>query len=199
MILSYTIANERISFKERNNGYGDAETLQYPGPLQIRIKKSCSHDLSILNIDGRMMVETDINYHPAEGIGILACIQQVDNPGCMVFSADQNFALNCSPKITDILFIQSHIPFTYKYADRSVVKRVDMFMYQKEAERLLSPSLLNTIDEHDMVSIKADSKDKAVEELLQTINKKIQGEHLCKYLHELLVCLNETGKWRSRF
>ena len=146
-----------------------------------------------------MIVETDINYHPNDAIGIVACIQQIDNPGCMVFSAEQNYALNCSPKITDVLFIQSHIPFTYKYADRTVVRRVDMFMHQKEAERLLSPSLLNTIDENDMVSIKTDSRNNMMHELLETINKKIQGEHLCKYLHELLVCLNETGKWRSRF
>src|SRR5215471_12656654 len=68
VVLSYTIANERISFKERNSVYGNSETLQYPGPLQIRIKQSCLHDLSILNVDGRMMVETDINYHPNEAI-----------------------------------------------------------------------------------------------------------------------------------
>jgi len=146
-----------------------------------------------------MMVETDINYHPTEEIGIVACIQLIENPGCMVFSAEKNFALNCSPRIIDVLFIQSHIPFTFTYADRSVVKRIDMFIGKNEAEKLLNPSLLNKIDEHDMIAIKVDSRYKMVEELLDTINKKLQGEHLCKYLHELLICLNEIGKWRSRF
>jgi hypothetical protein len=184
---------------ERQNGDVADNFLHYPGPLQVRIKKTCSHELSILNIDGRMMVETDINYQPSNEIGVVACIQQIDNPGCMVFSADQNFALNCSPRIIDVLFIQSHIPFTFKYADRSVVRRVDMFIHQREAEKLLSPSLLNKIDEHDMIAIRADSRNQMVEELLTTINQKLQGDHLCQYLHELIVCLNENGKWKPRF
>lgn len=199
VVLSYTIANEKIYVKERYNSDSNYSSLQYPGPLQVRIRQTCSHELNVLNVDGRMMVETDINYHPTEEIGIVACIQLIDNPGCMVFSAEQNFALNCSPKIIDVLFIQSHIPFTFKYADRSVVKRIDMFIGKNEAEKLLNPSLLNKIDEHDMIAIKVDSRHKMVEELLDTINKKLQGEHLCKYLHELLICLNEIGKWKSRF
>lgn len=199
VVLSYTIANEKIYVKERYNSDSNYSSLQYPGPLQVRIRQTCSHELNVLNVDGRMMVETDINYHPTEEIGIVACIQLIDNPGCMVFSAEQNFALNCSPKIIDVLFIQSHIPFTFKYADRSVVKRIDMFIGKNEAEKLLNPSLLNKIDEHDMIAIKVDSRYQMVEELLDTINKKLQGEHLCKYLHELLICLNEIGKWKSRF
>jgi hypothetical protein len=198
-VLSYTVANENICLKERHDSDPAQNVLYYPGPLQVRIKKTCSQELSILNVDGRMIVETDINYHPSSEIGIVACIQQIDNPGCMVFSADQNFALNCSPRIVDVLFIQSHIPFTFKYADRSVVRRVDIFIHQKEAEKLLSPFLLNKIDEHDMIAIRTDSRNKIVEELLETINKKLQGDHLCRYLHELIVCLNENGKWKPRF
>ncbi len=117
----------------------------------------------------------------------------------MVFNAADNYALNCSPKIIDVLFIQSHIPFSYKYADMSQVKRLDMFIQQKDAERLLSNSLLNKLDEHDMITLKAESRNKAVEELLTAIGKKLYSEHLCKYLHELIICLNELGKWRSRF
>jgi hypothetical protein len=74
-----------------------------------------------------------------------------------------------------------------------------MFIHQREAEKLLSPSLLNKIDEHDMIAIRADSRNQMVEELLTTINKKLQGDHLCQYLHELIVCLNENGKWKPRF
>jgi hypothetical protein len=146
-----------------------------------------------------MLVETDINYHPSEEIGVVACIQQIENPGCMVFSADQNYALNCSPQIVDILFIQSHIPFSHKYADRSQIKRVDLFFQQKEAERLLNSSILNKLDEHDLIAIKSETRNKKIEELLSTIGKKIQGENVCKHIHELIVCLNELGKWRSRF
>jgi hypothetical protein len=200
LVLSYTIANEEIRLQEKRNGYSSqGGYFQYPGPLQVGIKKTCTHDLSVMNVEGRMLVETDISYQPSEQIGVVACIQQVENPGCMVFSAEQNFALNCSPKIIDILFVQSYIPFTHKYADRSDIKRVDLFIQQKEAERLFNPILLNKLDEHDMIAIKAETKNKRVEELLSAIGKKIQGENLCKYLHELIVCLNELGKWRSRF
>jgi len=204
VVLSYTIANEEIRLNEKNShsniyDLNNYNLLQYPGPLHVRTKRACSREVSVLNVDGRMLVETDINYHPSQEIGVVATIQIIENPGCMVFNADQNFSLNCSPRIIDVLFIQSHIPFTFKYADRSIVKRVDIFIPQKEAEKLLNLSLLNHIDEHDMISIKADSRNKMVEELLDTINKKLQGEHLCKYLHELIICLNEIGKWKSRF
>ena len=198
-MLSYTIANEEIKLQERKNGQSGLSHFQYPGPLQVGLKKTCTHDLSMLNVDGRMIVETDINYHPTEEIGIVASVQHIENPGCMVFSSEKNFALNCSPQILDILFIQSHIPFAHKYADRSQVKRVDLFIPQKEAERLLNSSLLNKLDEHDMISIKPEARNKKVEELLATISKKIQSEHLCKHLHELIVSLNELEKWRSRF
>lgn len=144
-------------------------------------------------------METDINFNASEEIGVVACIQQIENPGCMVFSADENFALNCSPEIIDIIFIQSHIHFTHKYADRSYVKRVDLFLPQKEAERLLSSELLNKLDQHDMISIKPETKNKKLSDLLGAIGKKINSEQLCKHLHELIVCLNELGKWKSRF
>jgi hypothetical protein len=174
-------------------------SFQYPGPLQVGIKKTCTHDVSVLNVEGRMLVETDINFSATEEIGVVACIQQIENPGCMVFNAEQNFALNCSPQIIDIIFIQSHIPFSHKYADRSYVKRVDLFLPQKEAERLLNSELLNELDQHDMISIKSETKNKKLAELLETIGKKLNSEHLCKHLHELIVCLNELGKWKSRF
>jgi hypothetical protein len=199
LVLSYTVNNEEIQLQEKRNGYGHLSQYQYPGPLQVGVKKACSHELSILNIEGKILAETDINYKPSQEIGVLACIQQVDNGGCMVFNSNQHFSLNCSPKIVDVLFIQSHLPFTFKYADRSEIRRVDMFMQQKEAERLLNGSLLNQLDEHDMIEIKAENKKKVVEELLGIIGKKIQSEHLCKYLHELIVCINEIGKWKSRF
>jgi hypothetical protein len=79
------------------------------------------------------------------------------------------------------------------------VKRVDIFIEQQEAERLLNPALLNKIDIHDMITMKADSSNKTIEELLDSIGKKITGQHLCKYLHELIICMNEIGKWKSRF
>jgi hypothetical protein len=199
LVLSYTITNEEIRIQEKKNGHAGQDYFQYPGPLQVGVKKTRTHDLSILNVDGKMLVETDINYHPSEEIGVVACIQQIENPGCMVFSADQNYALNCSPQIVDILFIQSHIPFSHKYADRSQIKRVDLFFQQKEAERLLNSSILNKLDEHDLIAIKSETRNKKIEELLSTIGKKIQGENVCKHIHELIVCLNELGKWRSRF
>ena len=152
-----------------------------------------------MNVEGRMLVETDINFRATEEIGVLVCIQQVQNPGCMVFNADENFALNCSPEITDVIFIQSHIPFSHKYADRSYVKRIDLFLPQKEAERLLNNELLNKLDEHDMISLKSETKNKRLGELLDNIGRKLNTEQLCKHLHEMIVCLNEIGKWKSRF
>jgi len=199
LILSYTIDKDEIKLQDRKNGNSNHSNFQYPGPLQVGIKKTCTHDVSVMNVEGRMLVETDINFNATEEIGVVACIQQIENPGCMVFSAEENFALNCSPEIIDIIFIQSHIPFTHKYADRSYVKRVDMFIPQKEAERLLNSELLNKLDEHDMIAIKSESKNKKLGELLGTIGKKINSEQLCKHLHELIVCLNELGKWKSRF
>ncbi len=199
MVLSYTIDKQEIRIQDRKNGHSNHSTFQYPGPLQVGIKKTCTHDVSLLNVEGRMLVETDINFNASEEIGVVACIQQIENPGCMVFNAEENFALNCSPEIIDIIFIQSYIPFTHKYADRSYVKRVDMFLPQKEAERLLSSELLNKLDEHDMIAIKSETKNKKIGELLATIGKKINSEHLCKHLHELIVCLNELGKWKPRF
>jgi len=199
LVLSYTIDNDEIKLQDRKNGHSNHSNFQYPGPLQVGIKKTCTHNVSVLNVEGRMLVETDINFNATEEIGVVACIQQVENPGCMVFSAEENFALNCSPDIIDIIFIQSHIPFTHKYADRSYLKRVDMFIPQKEAERLLNSELLNKLDEHDMIAIKSETKNKKLGELLATIGKKINSEQLCKHMHELIVCLNELGKWKSRF
>jgi hypothetical protein len=197
VVLSYTISNQNIFLKDRDTEQA-TQQLRYPG-LQVGIAKACTHALSLMSVDGILMVETDINYQPSQEPGVLVCIQQVENPGCMVFSAADHFALNCSPKITDILFIQNHIPFSFKYADRTKVKRVDIFIEQQEAERLLNPALLNKIDIHDMITMKADSSNKTIEELLDSIGKKITGQHLCKYLHELIICMNEIGKWKSRF
>lgn len=199
LVLTYTVTNEEIRLEEKRNGHGHMSQYQYPGPLQVGVKKACTHDLSVMSIEGKILAETDISYRPTEEIGVVACIQQVENAGCMVFNSDQNFALNCSPKIIDVLFIQSHLPFTFKYADRSEIKRVDIFLTQKEAEKLLNGSLLNQLDEHDMLTVKAENKNKVVEELLGVIGKKIQSEHLCKYLHELIIYINEIGKWKSRF
>ena len=199
MVLTYTIANKEIQLQEKKNGFTGQGLFQYPGPLQVGVKKTCTHDLSVLNVDGKILAETDINYQASEQIGVIASIQQIENPGCMVFSADQNYSLNCSPQIIEILFIQSHIPFSHKYADRSHIRRVDMFIQQKEAERLLNPSILNKLDEHDMISIKSETKNKKVEELLINIGKRINSDSICKHMHELIVCLNDFGKWRSRF
>jgi hypothetical protein len=199
LVLNYTITENEIRLDERRHENVPTRFIQYPGPLNIGVKSACTHDLSVLNVDGKMVAETDVNYTPSEEIGVVACIQMIDNPGCMVFTSDQNFKLNCSPRIVDVLFIQSHIPFSYKYADRSEVKRIDIFMQHEEAERLLSPALLNKLDEHDMIAIKPITKNKMVEELLTTIGKKLHSEHLCEYLHEIIVCLNEVGTWRSRF
>ena len=199
MVLSFTISNEQIKLQDRNNGHSSETSFQYPGPLQVGIKKTCTHDVSLMNVEGRMLVETDINFRATEEIGVLVCIQQVQNPGCMVFNADENFALNCSPEITDVIFIQSHIPFSHKYADRSYVKRIDLFLPQKEAERLLNNELLNKLDEHDMISLKSETKNKRLGELLDNIGRKLNTEQLCKHLHEMIVCLNEIGKWKSRF
>jgi hypothetical protein len=130
-VLSYTIANEEIKLKDQKNGNSNLSHFQYPGPLQVGIKKTCTHDLSILSVDGKILAETDISYNATDQLGVVACVQHIENPGCMVFSAEQNFALNCSPLIVDILFIQSHIPFMHKYADRSYVRRVDLFIPKK--------------------------------------------------------------------
>jgi hypothetical protein len=199
LVLSYTIANKEIQLQEKKSGSSGQGHFQYPGPLQVGIKKSCTHDLSVLNVDGKILAETDINYHASEQIGVVASIQQIENPGCMVFSSNQNYSLNCSPQIVEILFIQSHIPFTHKYADRTQIRRVDIFIQQKEAERLLSNAILNKLDEHDMIAIKPETRHKKVEELLINIGKKINSESFCKHLHELIVCLNDLEKWRSRF
>ena len=199
LVLSYTIANKEIQLQEKKNGSIGQGHFQYPGPLQVGIKKSCTHEISVLNVDGKILTETDINYQASEQIGVVASIQQIENPGCMVFSAGQNYSLNCSPQIIEVLFVQSHIPFSHKYADRSQIRRVDMFIQQKDAERLLSTPILNKLDEHDMIAIKSETKNKKIEELLLNIGKRISSDSICKHMHELIVCLNDFGKWRSRF
>ena len=193
MQISYCIDQDQIQLCHSSL----TENADRKKMLEVLVT-NCAHPLSVMQISGRINDLSDVSFLASGKAGMIACIQLIKNGYLMEFNTSDCLEMDYCRNIIDVRFITAEVPFRFRYLKGGSLKRIDIFLTQKNLRELFSQSFLSLLqrDRHFVIDrVHMKRMGRKIEKIFDDSNGAHEHEKLCLQTAKLIQMIKE---WSSK-